>query len=639
MRRAAALLVAVVLVLAPAVAATAQTAVPEPMGTTSPLACSKDSAGSICTGFLPGSDGVALDVSLSLPSGRGPWPLLARTHGWSANKDVVGGTPAIPWTRDLDRRFTDAGIALMRYSVRGWGESWGRVHVMDPDHEVADLRALISDVVDDSGLPIDSSRVGLWGTSQGGIISWLAMEKPVWTTPKGRRVKVLTIVPVIPATDILSAFIPNGRPDAMSPIGAMKLSIMWLLWGGGPVTGTRPDRPYMRYEDWITTVWTRLTAGEPYTMDDPIVKEGIENFAYRSIARKKDWIARLHTDPSLRIPILNIQGWNDDICPPEEGLRMHRLLKGIDPDWPIAMLLSEFGHPRGVMSDEAVDYTFDVARRWFAYWLVGSGRRPAFDVTSVAVRAPGKPYEFDHAVSGPTLESLSTDVIEKHFAGPAVLVNVPDPGGIASDSLLSYALGSGVVGPTASETVPGSAARFEVPLTESMTMLGLGSVHLTGTVAGTDAIYAARIWDEAPDGSLVLVDRGVFRWQGSPGAMDVTIALQGNHYTFGAGHRLLLDVANADAPMWRPDNMPSTAVLDSVDLRLPTRSEAASKETAGGQAPSVVAGGTGRRLPATGGSTTPVGLGLVASAAWAVFATRARRSRAVMRHPRKPAVS
>lgn len=89
-------------------------------GITSPgLSCDKDATkAQVCSGFLASSvDGTLLDVTLQVPQGGGPFPLVVLMHGWAGSKTGSGDV--------ADALVTD-GLAVLRYSARGFGESWDR---------------------------------------------------------------------------------------------------------------------------------------------------------------------------------------------------------------------------------------------------------------------------------------------------------------------------------------------------------------------------------------------------------------------------------------------------------------------------------------------------------------------------------
>src|SRR5688500_14914217 len=93
-----------------------------------------------CRGFLASEvDGTRLDVTLQAPQTPGPFPLVVLIHGYAGSKTSSG---------DDARQLVEAGYAVLRYSTRGFGQSWGQVNMTDLNAEMGDLRSMIAQVVD-----------------------------------------------------------------------------------------------------------------------------------------------------------------------------------------------------------------------------------------------------------------------------------------------------------------------------------------------------------------------------------------------------------------------------------------------------------------------------------------------------------
>ena len=105
-------------------------------------------------------------------------------------------------------------------------------------------------------------------------------------------------------------------------------------------------------------------------------------------------------------------------------------------------------------------------------------------------------------------------------------------------------------------------------------MLGLPRLTLPYQMEGQDATVIAKLWDVAPNGTKVLVTRGVYRVSpalgqtASSGLID--FQLFGNHWRFAQGHQVELEIGQRDFRFLRPDNLPSTiAYYDGVELSIP----------------------------------------------------------------------
>ena len=101
-----------------------------------------------CSGYLASFDGTQLDVTVRVPQpvtgAAGPYPLVVSLHGYGGSKNSSVG--------DVDG-LAAAGFTVLRYSARGFGDSWGQVNLADLNAEMRDLRSMISQVTSDPTLP------------------------------------------------------------------------------------------------------------------------------------------------------------------------------------------------------------------------------------------------------------------------------------------------------------------------------------------------------------------------------------------------------------------------------------------------------------------------------------------------------
>src|SRR2546423_4026761 len=104
------------------------------------LSCSAIVGGRSCTGYLASAfDGTNLDVTVMVPDAAPPHPLVVSLHGWGGSKDGQGYTAG---------PFFKAGYAVLRYSARGFGKSWGQVNLADLNVELEDLGSMIGQGAD-----------------------------------------------------------------------------------------------------------------------------------------------------------------------------------------------------------------------------------------------------------------------------------------------------------------------------------------------------------------------------------------------------------------------------------------------------------------------------------------------------------
>lgn len=106
------------------------------------------------------SRGVRCAAWLTLPTGAGPHPAVVLAHGFGATHDMM-----LP---QYEQHFATAGIATMAFDYRNTGESDGqpRQHI-SLSAQRTDVHAALDFAR--AHQQVDADRVGLWGTSLGGM--------------------------------------------------------------------------------------------------------------------------------------------------------------------------------------------------------------------------------------------------------------------------------------------------------------------------------------------------------------------------------------------------------------------------------------------------------------------------------------
>ena len=538
-------------------------------GTTQPgLTCEASPDGRrTCTGFLETSvDRTLLDVSLVVPAGSGPHPLIVSLHGWGGSKESLGYL-ADPLIAD--------GYALLRYSARGFGESWGQVNLSDVHLELADLRSMIGQVVDRSDLALKADAVGIIGVSYGGGQTWLSLVEPTFASPDGTSVAIRTVVPIVPWTDLLYSLVPNGRPlFSLRPAGSPKLSYVNALY----VTGQRltATRPYPNYPDYLIAWHAWINTMEPNTID-PVYRQIINALAgYRSIWWQLDFWMQAAAN---RVPVFQVQGLTDDLFPLPEARRMLLGLSALAPGYPIASYFGDIGHPRASNKEGERDYMIGLIREWFAHYLRRVGPEPAHVIRAAITRPREQPFNPADVITVASYEELATRTVRRNFHGSAVLANpVTDPlPGFCWDPLFMEAWRETVSCPLPPEAplVAGSLGVFTVPVAEltrsdALLIAGQPTIRLRASTTGPRVQLNVRLIDVAPDGTGQLITRGTFVLE-DVGDADVAIPTYGNLWEAPRGHLLRLEISNVDSPYIRPSLIPSVTTIRRVRLELPVR--------------------------------------------------------------------
>jgi pimeloyl-ACP methyl ester carboxylesterase len=106
------------------------------------------------------SRGIRCAAWLTLPSAPGPHPAVVLVHGLGATHDMM--------LAQYEQHFAAAGIATLAFDYRNTGASDGqpRQHISTRE-QCHDVAAALEHLK--STREIDSGRIGLWGTSLGGM--------------------------------------------------------------------------------------------------------------------------------------------------------------------------------------------------------------------------------------------------------------------------------------------------------------------------------------------------------------------------------------------------------------------------------------------------------------------------------------
>ncbi|GAC1658755.1 MAG: hypothetical protein NVS4B3_26380 [Gemmatimonadaceae bacterium] len=531
-----------------------------------------------CTGFRQSAvDGTLLDVTVDVPKGlptSGPYPLVALIHGYGGSKNGGG-----QYVNDLTAR----GYTVLRYSTRGFGESWGQVNLADLNLEIGDLRSMIGQVVDDPRF-LASPSVAILGASYGGGHSWLAAIQPTFASPAGAAVTIRTIIPIVPWTDLLYALRPNGRAsNSIDVAGFYKLSFLQGLFVGG----IRKDaqRPYPNYPEYLGVWDGYILTSEPNTTD-PVGTQIVDGLAgYRSIWwQQAFWDAvRAKAGTGTQLPVFELQGFTDDLFPLPEALRMYYALRSVDPGYPITLYLGDIGHPRAPNKVGEVSYAQQLIYRWLDYHLKGLGSPPTG--VMAAITRPGTvPFNSGDVVAVASYGALATGEVTAKFHDTQVITfNPANASGFFVDPFVMLAAEALQPLPPAPppDVIPGDVAVYSVPVAtltsnpSGLLIAGQPAVRVELATPSPREQLDVRIFDVTPSGQSYLVTRGTYALDAPdlPALipLDVTVPTYGNLWQAGAGDVLRLEITNVDTPYLAPSKVPSVTTITRVQLVLPYR--------------------------------------------------------------------
>ncbi len=499
-------------------------------------------------GSEPDGAPVEIDTSTFVPAGDGPHPAVLLTHGFGGSKnDLVGQAT------DL----AEDGYLVLTYTARGFGASGGRIHLADPDYEVADARALVDVLAARDDLVTDGAgdpRVGAVGASYGGAISLMTAA----TDPR-----VDTVVAAITWHDLADAFFPQRARGERSPgpfkqLWASRFFVSTAAQGLG-VPGTDPVCG--RFADEVCAPF--LDAA----------RTGRPNAALLRLLRAHSPAPLLD---DLEAPTYLLQGMADTLFGVEQSDATADALR--EQDTPVAVRWSDGGH-----DDLGGSLAADTAtiEPWLDHYLRGDGAGdagtgdlplPAFSWALPRTRG----QDSSTVQSGADSEAATYDVLaldggpqplaNPPGAQPASLTAVPSTGSEAVDEF------SDVISTYPLAALPGQSVAFDTEeLSEPRTVVGSPRVRLRITSTAPSSTLFLSMW-QVGSGSADLPRRLVapVTVATTPGEeTTVDVALPGGTWQVPAGDRLRVLVTSTDQTYAAP----RTARVDVVEvreLRLPT---------------------------------------------------------------------
>lgn len=547
---------------------------------------------SACSAEIASFDGIGLETDLFLPAGATQRaPTIAMLHGWSQDKAVWEATTRAGSSPDTRRWnnvwFVSKGWASLNYTARGFDGSCGQsdsdpncvdgyTHLAHRQFEVRDAQTLLGKLVD--GGIANAQRLAATGNSYGGGQSWSLATSLPWESPGGVTLQLAAAVPKYPWTDLLDSLAPNGRAtsgpdqsaDHHTPFGVPKESYVDALYAAGRAVGdgrydTNPNHPGTN----LDLQYGIVQQGEPYD-SKPMVDEIKQSFRQRSAYFANAFFAGLRAGTVDPVPVLSISGYTDPLFPPVQTLQMWRRLKAADPAYPVTMVFGDVGHSNAQNPAGQWHPINRLANTFLDAHVLGLGRPPAAQSYSFRTNCPAKAKR-QPALRGnwPALARGAAVLTGAGQQGTAPNPNSAD--GAASDPIANMGVclreDPGVVDPS------GAYWEFAVPET-GFTLVGLPVLRVDYAMTGEDATVGFKLWDQAADGSKILVTRGAYRLSTASGDEAeglLRTELFGNHWRFRAGHTVVLQITQSDSPFLRPDNLPSQIEWSHPRLRLPLR--------------------------------------------------------------------
>jgi X-Pro dipeptidyl-peptidase C-terminal non-catalytic domain/X-Pro dipeptidyl-peptidase (S15 family) len=506
---------------------------------------------------------VTIDTDVYVPKAPAPrrgFPLIEVFHGGGSDKTNAYDSGHAAF-------FAQHGYVAILYSQRGNGGSSGQETVAGPKemHDLFDVTAWALGIGGRS-LPahpsfhLDRARIGLTGYSQGGLNTNLGQ---VWSSDPA----------IDPYRIRFAALEPGNTPDltfnALVPHGVVKLS-----FGVGLLetyfVGTKAQMEPEMYR-WIATA----VADQPQLYGGPVCDAGGHDTPASTM--KEDLAARSPGCFMGRMtpPSLWSQAFDDNLFPPDMAISMWRQM----PDHTDNRLyLSMGGHAAPSAAPAVEQDRLNQQLRFFDHFLYGARltaprvvywtRDPSVAVPSNAYRYPSGAWFRQTAPTWPppgTVDStyeLGAD--GRAVGGDAKEGSLPlqpvaederdDP--VTAAAMSATPVGtSPVPGALPATNVPGFVASFATaPFAVSRALTGAPAASLTWTPLSPDTQLVLEVFDQAPDGTLTLLSRGVDGLRGATAGVSEAVSVPGNAFSaeIRAGHRIVAWVLDGDAAFYKP---------------------------------------------------------------------------------------
>jgi predicted acyl esterase len=483
---------------------------------------------------------------------------------------------------------------------------------------------------------VNPAKVAAVGGSYGGGFTWLALTDPKWKSPVNKSpIKLAAAVPRYGWTDLVEALVPSGHyvdrdhetwktvvtPTAIAdapsrhPIGVEKQSIVSLLYGSGNLQGMN----HTTFPAYLHEGYQRLQLGEPYDGDDQIETLVDWFLTDRSAYYQQNFWNQVSR--GLRVPLFVAATWSDPLFTAmDSGVRFYNRLKKMVPKYPVQMYLGDYQHFTANKAKEwgdlcgddhhvctlddfkRADGTFNLNKaptrvrvgintrmnRFLDFYLQAKGTKPqrrVWATTQICASNAGDGFPADEPgieYTAPSWRALAPTFQRFAWTGGGVATTTTsstatDNHAAESDAGYRQTQTNKCFTTSEAESAPG-VVQYVDEVKDTFTLMGLPSVKLTysETIDASTYWIGARLYDLTPEGSITMVTRGICRVNetSDPDVGCETFNLWGNGWTFEKGHTLVFEVTQADVPMFRRNNFPSSLAFSAAEIKLPVTTEA-----------------------------------------------------------------
>ncbi len=521
--------------------------------------------------WIPLPDGARLAARLWRPVTDAPVPALIEYLPYRKSDGTAGSDPVRhAW-------FAGQGFASLRIDLRGSGDSDG--FLLDEYHP-QELQDGVDAIAWVAAQPWCNGRVGLFGISWGGFNALqLAALRP----------------PALRA--IVSACSTDDRyADDVHYLGGCVQAIDALGWATQfTAIQCRAPLPTARPDDWRETWHARLNAMPHFGA--MWLAHPLRDAYWRHGSVCEDYTA-------IECPVLLVGGWADGYTN-----AILRLLEGLTA--PTAAIVGPWPHawPDNARPGPRIDFHAECLAWWDRWLRDDDGPRATLQRVRLYEQASIPPGDAHRDRPGTWLAPADWPVVSD---GHAFMLTASGLAPMDAGAVLEASPHSAPLGATATDLAHGQcsgtwcpfggrhdfptdqreddarALCFDTaPSTDGFAFHGQPRLQVALRVDQPHAQLVARLCDVAPDGSSLLLTRGVLDLRHRLGsdalapiavgeAIDVTLALDVIAHRLAPGHRLRLGLATSYWPLvWpapapvRMEIMAGTLVLPSLAIDTP----------------------------------------------------------------------
>ena len=502
--------------------------------------------------YVEMEDGIRLAISRFGPSdGAGPWPVIIEALPY--RKDDLTASYRAEYQRLVD----EGRYVVVRVDVRGTGSSEG---IATDEYPVEEQRDLVRLIAWCAAEPWSTGRVGMYGTSYSGFNSLqVAVERP----PE------LGAVCAIYSTD-------DRYTDDVHYMGGVLRGVDLIDYVNYMVAmNALPPVPAVFGEGWRDEWRRRVDATEPWLIR--WIEEQTDGPYWRHGSLRLD--SRPGTTAGyerIACATMIVAGWAD-------GYRNNTLRTFAALQCEKRLLLGPWSHCGTSLPGPRIDLVPEMIRFFDRYLRdVETDAEPPIAVFVRHATRPEPDLEEHAGVwryedAWPPARAVRRDLRPTDLADCDDLV--PVRGDVGAQAWNSCAA-SLPWGQPLDQRIDDARSRcFDWAVTDQFEILGHCELHARVTSSEPVAFLSAKLCDVFPDGTSVLVARGMLNLthrQSSarpeplvPGdPVDVTVGLEATSWVFEPGHRIRLSLAGTDWPNTWPPPAPLTLRVDHSALVL-----------------------------------------------------------------------